>query len=551
MTKRIFSAILAVAAAVLLLSFLVIFDVLYGYFSTLQKGQLQAELRIAAHGVQTDGVGWLDGLDTAGYRLTLVAPDGRVAFDSEADAAAMENHAGREEIAEALSVGSGESERMSATLTQKTIYQAVRLADGAVLRISTTQSSILSLVLGLLTPAIFVLAAAIVLSAVLANRLAKRIVKPLNGLDLEHPLENDAYEELSPLLTRIARQRNEIDRQVAELKRRQAEFSAVTGSMNEGLVLLNEQGAVLSINPAAQALFHTDGDCVGKDFLTVERSRGVESAVARALSDGHGETALLRDGRQMEIEISRIGASAQAAGAVLLAFDVTEKAQAEQLRREFAANVSHELKTPLQAILGSAELMENGLVKSADMPRFTGHIRTETTRLIALIDDILRLSRLDEGGELQREPVDLLATAKEAADRFADAAAARQVSLCVSGEPTVFCGVRRLLQEIAGNLIDNAVKYNREGGSVTVTVSEEAGFAVLTVSDTGVGIPKAHEARVFERFYRADKSHSKATGGTGLGLSIVKHAVETMHGQIALCSEPGVGTTVTARFPMA
>lgn len=540
---------MVVATAVLVLSFLIIMDVLYSHFSTTQISQLKSELSITAHGVESGGIGWLTGLTPSGYRLTLIDEDGTVLYDTQVNASIMENHSQREEIREALETGIGESQRMSATLTEKTYYQAIRLSNGEVLRISSTQSSIVALALGMLTPVLIVLAAAIFLAAYLANRLAKRIVRPLNSLDLEHPLDNDAYEELSPLLSRIAQQHREIDRQLQKLQRMQEEFAAITGSMQEGLVLLNEKGQILSMNVAAGKLFSVSSDCTGMDFLVVERSREIQRAVGAALSGGHDEIILTRGDRKYQMDTSGILSDGKTVGAVVLSFDVTEKVQAEQLRREFTANVSHELKTPLQSILGSAELMENGLVKPEDAPRFIGHIRVEAARLMTLIDDIIRLSQLDEGDEMPFESVDLLAVAKDAASQLADMAEAKNVSLCVTGESAILSGVRRLLHEIVYNLIDNAVKYNRAGGRVTVSVAACQNFASLTVADNGIGIPQEHQERIFERFYRVDKSRSKATGGTGLGLSIVKHAVELQHGKILLTSQSGVGTTIRILFP--
>lgn len=549
MTKRIFRSILAIAVAVLLLCFTVIMGVLYGVFSKDRSTQLKAELSIAAHGAQTGGLAWLEGLNTDNCRLTLISPTGTVLYDSAADAATMENHAAREEVAEAIANGSGESERISSTLTEKTLYQAKRLPDGSVLRISVTSSSVISLVLEMLTPVIIILAAAIALSAFLASRIAKRTVAPLNALDLEHPLENDAYDELSPLLLRIAHQQRQISAQMRRLNEKQGELAAITGSMNEGLVLLNEKGIIVSINPAAQRLFQTDASCVGLDFLTVERSSEVCRIIKTAAEDGRGQARLQLDGRQYELDASRISTDGHAVGTALIIFDVTEKAKAEQQRREFTANVSHELKTPLQSIMGSAELMENGLVKQEDIPRFVGHIRTETTRLLTLINDIIRLSQLDEGGELPWETVDLYQIAAEAVKALDDAAKAKRVSLSLTGSSIEVNGVRGLLYEIVYNLCDNAIKYNVDGGAAQVSVTAEQGVATLLVSDTGIGIPPEHHSRVFERFYRVDKSHSKETGGTGLGLSIVKHAVLIHHGNIDMHSKVGQGTLIKVTLP--
>ena len=394
-----------------------------------------------------------------------------------------------------------------------------------------------------------VLIVALILSSVLAKSLSRRIVQPLNKLDLEHPLENDAYEELAPLLGRINRQHLQIDEQMDELQRQQTEFSQITSSMREGLVLLDEKEHVLSINPAAEKLFGTDKSCVGQDFLTIDRSHDMSLAIERAMDEGHSEARVERGGRIWQFDVSRIGASGAAVGAVLLAFDITERETAEQTRREFTANVSHELKTPLQGIIGSAELLENGMVKQEDVPRFVRHIRKEAQRLVTLIGDIIRLSQLDEGDAMPTEPVDLLAVSQEAAENLHDAAAARNVTVSVTGQPAVLPGVRRLIYEIVYNLCDNAIKYNRDGGRVDITVAHDADGSSITVADTGIGIAPEHQGRVFERFYRVDKSHSKASGGTGLGLSIVKHAVQYHHGRIELESTPGTGTTIRVIFP--
>ena len=405
------------------------------------------------------------------------------------------------------------------------------------------------LLVGMGQPILVVLIVALILSSVLAKSLSHRIVQPLNKLDLEHPLENDAYEELAPLLGRINRQHLQIDEQMDELQRQQTEFSQITSSMREGLVLLDEKEHVLSINPAAEKLFGTDESCVGQDFLTIDRSHDMSLAIERAMDEGHSEARVERDGRIWQFDVSRIGASGAAVGAVLLAFDITERETAEQTRREFTANVSHELKTPLQGIIGSAELLENGMVKQEDVPRFVGHIRKEAQRLVTLIGDIIRLSQLDEGDEMPRETVDLLTLSQEAADDLKTAAAEKHIAIAVEGGSETIGGVRRLLYEVIYNLCDNAIKYNVEGGSVTMSVGERDGKAFVSVADTGIGIAPEHQSRIFERFYRVDKSHSKASGGTGLGLSIVKHAVQYHHGTVELHSEEGKGTTICILLP--
>ena len=549
MTKKIFQSILLVAGCVLLASLLIIMGFLYDYFGGVEKNQLRDELSLAAAAVEDGGTDYLSQLTADRYRLTWIAADGSVLYDTRTDAESLENHASRAEVSQALATGIGESTRYSSTLMEKTMYYAQRLDDGTVLRISISRATVGMIAVGMIQPLLIVLIVALILSGLLARRLSRRIVDPLNSLDLEHPLDNDAYEELSPLLKRIHHQHVEIETQLRELREKTDEFTQITGSMREGLVLLDEHGSILSINAAAQALFGADAQCVGRDFLTIERSHEISAAIQAAAADGHSEVRAERAGRVYQFDISRITSDGKFLGTVILAFDITEQEFAERNRREFTANVSHELKTPLQGIIGSAELIENGMVKPEDLPRFVGHIHAEAVRLVTLIDDIIRLSQLDEGDAMPTEPVDLLAVSQEAAENLHDAAAARNVTVSVTGQPAVLPGVRRLIYEIVYNLCDNAIKYNRDGGRVDVTVAADAGGSSITVADTGIGIALEHQGRVFERFYRVDKSHSKASGGTGLGLSIVKHAVQYHHGRIELESTPGTGTTIRVVFP--
>ena len=549
MTKKIFQSILLVAGCVLLASLLIIMGFLYDYFGGVEENQLRDELSLAAAAVEDGGTDYLSQLTADRCRLTWIAADGSVLYDTKTNAESLENHASRAEVSQALATGTGESTRYSSTLMEKTMYYAQRLDDGTVLRISISRATVGMIAVGMIQPLLIVLIVALILSGLLARRLSQRIVDPLNSLDLEHPLDNDAYEELSPLLKRIHHQHVEIQTQLRELREKTDEFTQITGSMREGLVLLDEHGSILSINAAAQALFGADAQCVGRDFLTIERSHEISAAIQAAAADGHSEVRAERAGRVYQFDISRITSDGKFLGTVILAFDITEQEFAERNRREFTANVSHELKTPLQGIIGSAELIENGMVKPEDLPRFVGHIHAEAARLVTLIDDIIRLSQLDEGDAMPTEPVDLLAVSQEAAENLHDAAAARNVTVSVTGQPAVLPGVRRLIYEIVYNLCDNAIKYNRDGGRVDVTVAADAGGSSITVADTGIGIAPEHQGRVFERFYRVDKSHSKASGGTGLGLSIVKHAVQYHHGRIELESTPGTGTTIRVVFP--
>ncbi len=549
MTKKIFRSTLLVAVCALLASLVLVMGCLYDYFAGLQSQALRDELTLAASGVSQGGETYLDTIDSNRYRLTWIAPDGTVLYDTQADASTMENHAAREEVQQALATGEGESSRYSQTLLEKTIYVARRMDDGSVLRICVSRQTLAVLLLGMLQPVLVILLAAVIFSALLAKRLSHRIVEPLNAIDLDHPLEAKAYDEIAPLLGRINRQHEQIDDQLRELQRKTDEFTHITQSMPEGLVLLDNKNAILSINPSASKLFSAQAGCVGQNFLTLDRSTDVSQAIDRARETGHSETRVELSGRIYQFDISRIESAGEKIGAVLLCFDITERETAEQARREFTANVSHELKTPLQGIIGSAELIENGMVKPEDMPRFIGHIRTEAQRLVALIADIIRLSQLDEGVEMPKENVELLSLAGEVAEDLRAAADKASVTITTDGQSSIVFGVRRLLYEMLYNLCDNAIKYNRPGGSVRIHVENREQEAAISVLDTGIGIAPEHQSRIFERFYRVDKSHSKASGGTGLGLSIVKHAAMYHGGKVALESEPGRGTEIRVTLP--
>ena len=544
MTSKIFRSTVLVAVVVILSSLSVVMGLLYNHFTQVQVAQLKDELSLAVTGAEQYGNAFLENVEADRFRLTWIDADGTVLFDTQADQTAMENHANREEIREAMATGFGNAVRTSATMTEQTYYEAQKLQDGTVLRISTNQKSALSLMIGMLWPIILITVLAIGLSAVLARRMAMRIVEPLNNLDLEQPLKNETYEEISPLLHRIHRQHNQIHMQIEKMKRKSDEFNQITSNMQEGLVLLDAYGKIVSINPAAQKIFETGEDCNGKDFLMIDRSRLMRNAVNEALDNGRAYARENRNGRDYQFDLSRINSDDMVIGAVILAFDITERVNSEQMRREFSANVSHELKTPLQGIIGSAELLESGMVKPEDTSRFVGHIKKEATRLVSLIEDIMRLSQLDEGVELPKENVDMLELAEEVKAILETSAADKQVTVHITGEGFIVEGVRRMLHELLYNLCDNAIKYNTPGGSVTIHADHNR----LTVSDTGIGISTEHKDRIFERFYRVDKSHSKASGGTGLGLSIVKHAAAYHHAEITLESTPGHGTAITVQF---
>ena len=560
MTKKIFKSILCVALVILLSSLVMIIGVLYDYFRGVQKNQLRTELAFAAEGVENGGVSYLEGLNDDSCRITLVGEDGTVLYDSVESADKMESHADREEIKEAREYGTGEASRYSSTLTEQTIYISKLLSDGSVLRVSVSHATVPALVFGMLQPLIVVLLLAFILSSVLAHRLSEKIVEPLSAIDLDKPLENNTYDELAPVLSHIEKQHRQIARQMYDLDRSRSEFEAVTHNMKEGLVLTSEKGEIISINPAAASFFlgvkpdsaefyeHEKG-CIGKDFLTLDRSRETHELLERAQANGEAESRVSRWGREYQLNASRVLSDGKFTGIVLLVFDVTDKVFAERNRREFTANVSHELKTPLQSIMGSAELIENGLVKPEDMKEFSDRIYKEAARLLTLIEDIIRLSQLDENVELAWENLDIAKMASDTAALLRDTAEKKNVKINLDCEPTEIYGVRQLYSEIIYNLCENAIKYNKDGGSVTVSVHPKNGGIELTVSDTGIGIPPEHRSRVFERFYRVDKSHSKATGGTGLGLSIVKHAVQYLGGQIDLTSRVGEGTKITVFFP--
>ncbi len=549
MTKKIFRSIFIVAMVAFLACLALIMGVLYSYYGSVQENQLAAELSFAAQGVEQNGLAYLTGLRGKDNRLTWVAADGKVLFDSQTDAKEMENHAEREEIKKALKNGTGESARYSSTLTEQTVYYAKRLSDGSVLRISISRFTMLALGISMLQPMCIILVVALVLSGALAHSLSKRIVKPLEAVNLDKPMENDTYEELVPILTRLEQQHRQIRYQREELRERKNEFLAVISNMNEGLVLLGENETILSINPAAASFFGTDRDYIGKNFISLERNRAIGKMISSAEKSGRGELAISRGGREYQLSASRVENGGKISGVVILIFDITEKIFAERNRREFTANVSHELKTPLQSIMGSAELMQNGLVKPDDLPQFARRIRSEAARLVTLIEDIIRLSQLDEQPDFMIEEVDLSSLVREEINTLQLAADDKRVTLAFEGESVTVKGVRQLLHEVIYNLLDNAIKYNLDGGSVTVSVKAENEAVCLTVADTGIGIPSEYQTRIFERFYRVDKSHSKQIGGTGLGLSIVKHAVQYMNGKIDLKSESGVGTTITVTLP--
>lgn len=552
MKNSIFKSICIAAGAVFITTMIIIFGALYEYFSVAQQNQLKAQVMLAAQGVEHEGITYFDGYYLDNPRITWISKDGSVLYDSETNANNMENHADREEIKQAFKTGYGESSRYSSTLIQRQIYSAKLLEDGTVIRLSNTHLTILSLLVIMLQPIILMVIIACVIAFVFASKLSNKIVKPLNELDLDKPHENEEYVELKPLLDRIDNQQVQLKRQSSELRRKKEEFVAATVNMNEGLVLLNENGIILSINKTATKLLSISSYCVGKDILLLNNSLELQELLHKAKNGEHTNMTMGISGMDYQVNASPVVTDGTVAGIVLLIFDVTEKEKAEKMRREFTANVSHELKTPLQSISGYAELLKNGLVKDEDKDRFYENIHSESQRMITLVEDIIGLSRLDEGNmDDKRKEVDLYELAKETVEILTRSASEKNLTLTISGDSAVMAGIPELLKSAIYNLTDNAIKYNRDSGSVSVNVENAEDEIILSVSDTGIGIPEEEKERIFERFYHVDKSHSKSMGGTGLGLSIVKHVAKIHNAKIELRSVIDGGTTITIIFPKA
>lgn len=551
MKKKIFRSICLVTTTVLLVSAILIMALTYDHFQGVQQNQLKMQTELAANGVVHNGVSFFENFDTNEYRITLIDADGGVLYDNKTDEGSMENHLEREEVKEAIESGYGESIRYSDTIMEELLYSAKLLPDGGVIRLSISQSSIFNILLGVLPSIILIIIAAVIISFILADRLSKNIVKPLNELNLDDPLSNEGYDELSPVLSRIKMQQKELVWQAEALARKQDEFDAVANNMSEGLVLLNEKAEIISINRAAKHIFGTDYRAVGKSIVSVNRAPEICEMLKHVQAGQHSEDRITIATRTYQIDMTPIYSKyGKISGIALLVFDITEKVQSEQLRREFTANVSHELKTPLHTISGCAEMLKSGIVKPEDTAHFTERIYSEAHRMIQLVEDIINLSHLDEGEQnIIAEEIDLCAIAESAVHNFEQSAESAGVSIEFKGTSVKVKAIPRLVDEIVSNLIDNAIKYNRADGKVFVEVSEKNGFAELMVRDTGIGIAPEHQERVFERFYRVDKSRSKEVGGTGLGLSIVKNAAKIHDAKIGIESKMGEGTTITVRFP--
>ena len=546
MIKRIFGSIYAVVAAAVVVSLAIVMAVLYGYFNSIEYSQLSMQTELAANAVEHEGVDYFKGLNTNGYRITWIADDGTVLYDSEADARVLDNHSDREEVVEAKESGYGKAKRYSASLSQTTLYRAKRLSDQTIIRLSVTQNSIITLIWGMLWPMAIILFAGLVISYIISSRISRGLVKPLESIDIEHPLEVEAYEEFAPFLERMEKQRRQIEDRESKLKKRTSELESVISNMSEALVILNRSNRILSMNSSAMELFDADISSVGESFFKIDHSLVMQELIDASQNGKHVQKECEYNGRTYTISASPV----KSGGIVIIAWDISDKADTEKMRREFTANVSHELKTPLQTIMGSSELIKEGMVAGDETKTFASKIYDEAKRLVSLIDDIIRLSQLDEDSEreIKKEDVELDGVALEVSKLLADKAKKLDVRINTNIKPAKIYGAKSLVYEIIYNLTDNAIKYNKKGGSVLLEIGDENNSPYIKVSDTGIGIPKEDKARIFERFYRVDKSRSKETGGTGLGLSIVKHAAMLMDAGIDVSSRLGEGTVITISF---
>lgn len=550
MFKKIFRSSLLTAMIVLLASIFLIMGILHGIFENQLEDQLQKETAFVATAIENEGISYFDNLSKDGDRVTLIDRDGTVLADSQVDVSKLENHGDREEVKQAETEGRGQSVRYSSTMTEKTVYYAQKLDNGQILRISADQFTIVTILLGISQPIAIVVIAAIVLSLILSTNVAKHIVEPINDLDLDDPMENTVYDELSPLLRKIAHQNSTIEEQLKEARQKQEEFRIITDNMSEGFIVIDNQMKILTYNAAALKLFGAEQK-TPENILALSRSKPFRDAIYKSLDGEHSQAEMTTDERVYSIISNPVYDTEQAViGAVIVVIDITEISRREQLRREFTSNVSHELKTPLTSISGFAEIMKSGGTDEATVVDFSRSIYDEAQRLISLVSDIIKLSELDDGTiEYEPETVDLYTLSLEIASRLSPQAQEKKIHFTVNGEKAEITGVRKILDEIIFNLCDNAVKYNRSGGDVKVSVKNSADTVTVTVSDTGIGIPTAQQDRVFERFYRVDKARSKSIGGTGLGLSIVKHGVMYHNAQISLESKENEGTTVVINFP--
>lgn len=548
MVKKIFRSTLMVTLGILFLAVMLIMGGLYSYFAQVQKEQLRTETSLVAQGVNLEGKSYFDYLKVSGVRMTWIDHEGNVLYDNQYDAKKMDNHANRKEFKEALTDGKGESTRYSSTLTTKSLYLAQRLDNGTVIRLSVTQHSLLLLYIRMFQPFALIIILAITLSIWVARYTAKRIVAPLNDLDLDQPLKNEAYDEISPLLRRIDHHQKALSKQEALLNQKKEEFDTIISKIKEGIILLDAKCQVISINDAAQQLFQTDQTCLGKNILQLTRDLSFNKWLKSGLAGQKQEGIIYFDKESYKVLIRPILFGGNVTGLVILLFDVTEQLQNEQLRHEFTANVSHELKTPLHVISGYSEMLVSGMVSSEDTPHFAGKIYKESKRMVQLVEDIIKLSHLDEIDQVPMETLDVYAIAKNVLDSLSTKASQRQIRLQLTGQSTMMFGNPALIHSILYNICDNAITYNRDKGSVEVTITSNKKDVFLAIKDTGLGIPKEEQNRIFERFYRVDKSRSKKVGGTGLGLSIVKHALKLHNATIQVQSQENIGTQMLLTF---
>ena len=550
MTKKIFKSTVLVSAMILILGSALVMGILYRYFGKQLDGELEKEASYLAYGVEQNGVNYLEHLKQKDARITYIDASGNVLYDSQADISSMENHSDRKEFEEAVQKGHGYAERMSSTLSEKTVYYARKLTDGTVLRVAAVHSSILALMLQLLPSVIGVAIVMLILAGIAAARISAKIVKPINTLDLDHPEDNQIYEEVGPLLSRIHKQNYQIQMQLETARRNQEEFQIITENMQEGLLVIDAYTMILSGNSSVWRMFQLREPKTGDSVYSLDRNEDFRKVVEDVLKGQHGSAMLQLDGEYVQLIANPVSRDDRVVGAVLLLVNETEKVERENLRREFSANVSHELKTPLTSISGFAEIIQDGMVQGEDVQKFAGRIYREAQRLIQLVEDTIKISQLDEGeNPYEWEKVDAYAVVKNVCGNLRDIAAKKNVHFFIDGEKLIFCTVKPILEEVIYNLCDNGIKYNREDGTVSIHLQELKDSVEIRVKDNGIGIPREDCSRVFERFYRVDKSHSKAIGGTGLGLSIVKHGVTFLGGTLKMLSEEGKGTEITMTFP--
>ena len=549
MKSRIFRATVSVGLLMVLSTIIIIMGVLYAYFDKQFVNELSQEAVFVKSGVEKNGVEYLNSLGNTKNRITWIASDGTVIYDSIADEAAMDNHLDREEVKEALESSVGESIRYSSTISEKTVNYAVRLNDGSVLRISREQYTVWTILAGMFQPILVVIVAAFIISAFITYAVSKIIVKPLNEIDLEHPEEAVSYDEIAPLLRKLSLQNKQIAKNMEELRRQRESFNTITENMSEGFLIIDNLTKILSHNSSALKLLGISGDVENKSVLGLNRSESFCKAIDMALNGNHNVQKMDVDGKYYQIFANPVFQDKAVVGAVITILDVTEKEKREEFRREFTANVSHELKTPLTTISGTAEIIKSGLVKPEDIPHFASNIYNEAQRLITLVGDILKLSKMDENNiTSEKKPVDMKDVIKRVLDTIRPMAVKKSISIELQSEDCYVNGISPILEEIVFNILDNAVKYNKDNGSIKIVLENKDGHVELSVSDTGIGIPYEEQDRVFERFYRVDKSHSKDIGGTGLGLSIVKHGAAIHNATVTLKSAPLEGTTISVLF---